>query len=74
MKDRAGNEITVGARAVLLRCDGMPELVGKIGTIRAMRDKCVAKHNRKAVRISDGPEDYLDWSSWAYPKDVAVVK
>ena len=73
MKDRNGQEITVGASAVVLSA-GL-SLKGRIGTVGATKESCGALRGRPGVRI-DGPTDEdgdKAWGAWCKPEDIAVV-
>jgi hypothetical protein len=69
MKDRNGTEITVGAKAVIIR--GTSVLNGFGGTVRATK-KTLWGGDR--VRVADGPEGDPHWSTWAKPSEVLLLE
>lgn len=75
MLDRNGRPIVLGARAVMLRGDKSDplHLDGKIGTVRAIKDRVGALYGKPGLRVTDGPDEDPAWSAWVKPECVAVV-
>jgi hypothetical protein len=74
MTDRNGTVITVGSRAVLMPRKNDLDLGGKVGEVRAMKDRCGALRDKPGVRVADGPEGDPHWSAWVSPSEIVVVK
>lgn len=68
MTDRNGKEITIGAKAVVLK-EGVNK--GCVGEVRGIHR--FPFHRESLVRVTAGPAVDPEFSSWCQPKDIAVV-
>ncbi len=77
MKDRKGNDLSVGDRVFFIPVKDDPDAVGGPGYVRRIK----GKGNKEIAMVSDGPADLTNiledirwtWSTWADSSELEKI-